>query len=47
VSHALRHTWPQFLVGSPESHTLQKFRPSKISLDRCGYADILGLEKAA
>jgi hypothetical protein len=47
VSHALRHTWPQFLAGSPESVTLKKFLASKISLARCGYADILGLEKAA
>jgi hypothetical protein len=47
VSHALRHTWPQFLAGSTESVTLKKFLASKISLARCGYADILGLEKAA
>ena len=47
VSHALRHTWPQFLAGSPESDTLKKFLADKISLDRCGYAEILGLEKAA
>jgi len=47
VSHALRHTWPEFLAGSPESVTLKKFLASKISLDRCGYVDILGLEKAA
>jgi hypothetical protein len=47
VSHALRHTWPEFLAGSPESLTLKKFLASKISLARCGYADILGLEKAA
>ena len=47
VSHALRHTWPEFLGGSPESLTLKKFLASKISLTRCGYADILGLQKAA
>jgi hypothetical protein len=47
VSHALRHTWPQFLSASPESLTLKKFLASKISLVRCGYAAILGLEKAA
>lgn len=47
VSHALRHTWPQFLAGSPESATLKKFLASKISLARCGYAEILGLKKAA
>jgi hypothetical protein len=47
VSHALRHSWPQFLAASPESATLKKFLTDKISLDRCGYAEILGLEKAA
>jgi hypothetical protein len=47
VSHALRHGWPEFLAASPESVTLKKFLASKISLDRCGYAAILGLEKAA
>jgi hypothetical protein len=47
VTHALRHSWPHFLAGSPESLTLKKFLASKISLDRCGYADTLGLEKAA
>lgn len=47
VSHALRHTWPEFLAASPESQTLKKFLASKISLDRCGYAAILELEKAA
>ena len=41
VSHALRHTWLEFLAGSPESLTLKKFLASKISLARCGYADIL------
>jgi hypothetical protein len=38
--------WPVFLAGSPESVTLKKFLASKISLARCGCADILGLEKA-
>jgi hypothetical protein len=47
VSHALRHTWPEFLAGSPESVTLKKFLASKISLARCGYADSLELENAA
>ena len=47
VSHALRHTWPQFLAASPESITLKKFLTDKISRDRCGYAAILRLEKAA
>src|SRR5713101_7900260 len=47
VSHALRHTWPDFLKGSSQSAILKKFLASKISFDRCGYADILGLEKAA
>src|ERR1035437_1165120 len=47
VSRALRHSWPHFLVGSPESQTIKKFLVSKIHLDRCGYADILGVGKAA
>ncbi len=47
VSHALRHTWPEILAGSPESVNLKRFLASKISLARCGYADLIGLEKAA
>jgi hypothetical protein len=47
VAHALRHSWPQFLAGSPDSAILKKFLASKISLQRCGYADLIGLEKAA
>ena len=47
MTHALRQSWPHFLAGSPESNPLKKFLASKISRDRCGYADILGLEKAA
>jgi hypothetical protein len=47
VTHALRHSWPHFLAGSPESSILKKFLASKISLDRCGYADLLELEMAA
>jgi hypothetical protein len=47
VSHALRHSWPQFLEGSPDSVILKKFLASKISLARRGYADLIGLEKAA
>jgi hypothetical protein len=47
VSHALRHAWPHFLAGSSERVTLKKFLASKITLARCGYAAILGLEEAA
>jgi hypothetical protein len=36
-----------FSGGSPESLILKEFLASKISLDRCGYADSLALEKAA
>jgi hypothetical protein len=43
----LRHSWPHFLAGSSESFILKKFLASRISLDRRGYADILGLEQAA
>jgi len=34
-------------MRSSESFILKKFLASKINLDRCGYADILGLAKAA
>jgi hypothetical protein len=47
VSHALRHTWTEFLKGSSQSAILRKFLASKISLARCGYADILRTDKAA
>ena len=47
VSQALRHSWPEFLAGSHDSAILKKFLATKISLDRCGYADILEGEKAA
>ena len=47
VAQALRHTWPQFLAVSPESLALKKFLASKISPDRCGYAESLELENAA
>jgi hypothetical protein len=47
VTHALRHSWPHFLAGSPESFILKKFLASKISLHRCGYVDLLELEQAA
>jgi hypothetical protein len=47
VSHALRHTWPQFLAGSAESSILKKFLASRISPSHCGYADVVGREKAA
>jgi hypothetical protein len=47
VSHALRHTWPDFLRGSVQSTILKKFLASKISPDRCGYSDALELHMAA
>ena len=47
VSHALRHTWPDFLRGSSQSTILKKFLASKISPARCGYSDALELDKAA
>src|SRR3989442_1014290 len=39
VSHALRHTWPDFLLSSTQSTILKKFLVSKISTQRCGYTD--------
>ena len=47
VSHALRHTWPEFLRGSAESTILKKFLTGKISPARCGYGDAFGLDIAA
>jgi len=47
VSHALRHTWPDFLRGSAPSAILKKFLATKISRERCGYSDALDLDKAA
>jgi hypothetical protein len=47
VTHALRHTWIQFLAGSSESATLKKFLATKITPTRCGYSDSLPLDMAA
>jgi hypothetical protein len=47
VTHAPRHAWPHFLANSPQSLILKKCLGSKISLRRCGYADVLELAKAA
>lgn len=47
VSHALRHTWPDFLRGSTQSTILKKFLATKISPRRCGYSDVFELDKAA
>ncbi len=47
VSHALRHTWPDFLRGSLQSRILKKFLASKVSPERCPYSDIFQLDAAA
>src|SRR6266699_594775 len=47
VSHALRHTWPDFLRGSVQSTILKKFLAIKISPERCPYSDIFQLDAAA
>jgi len=47
VSHALRHTWPDFLANSPETPILKKFLRNKIAPERCGYSDFLQLDEAA
>ncbi len=44
VSHALRHTWPDFLRGLHHHATLKKFLATKISPARCGYCDAFGLD---
>jgi len=47
VSHALRHTWVDFLCGSSQAAILKKFLAPKISTKRCGYCDIFQLSEAA
>jgi hypothetical protein len=47
VAHALRHTWFDFLRGSPQSANLKKFLAAKIAAHRCGYSEAIGLSKAA
>jgi hypothetical protein len=47
VSHALRHTWPDFLRGSAQSTILKKFLANKISPQRGGYSDVFKLDEAA
>jgi hypothetical protein len=47
VSHALRHTWPQFLRSCSPSRALKKFLSSKINPRFCGYSDVFNLDKAA
>ncbi len=47
VSHALRHTWTDFLRGSSQSAILKKFLATRISPERCGYSHALELDKAA
>ena len=47
VSHALRHTWPDFLRGLPQNEILKKFLAGKISPARCGYRDAFSPDIAA
>ncbi len=47
VTHALRHTWLDFLRGSSQAAILKKFLASKISTKRCPYSDIFQLDAAA
>ena len=47
MSHALRHSWPDFLRGLPQGAILKKFLAAKISPQRCGYSDALALKEAA
>jgi hypothetical protein len=47
VSHARRHSWPQFLRGSSQGAILKTFLGSKICPRRCAYADVFQLDKAA
>jgi hypothetical protein len=46
LSHALRHSWPDFLRDSSQSAILRKFLAAKISPARCGYSDAFARDKA-
>jgi hypothetical protein len=47
VSQALRHTWPDFLLGLPQSSILKKFFATKINSARCGYREAFDQDIAA
>ena len=47
VSQALRHTWPDFLLGLSHSNILKKFLAAKISPARCGHLHAFRLVIAA
>ena len=47
VAQALRHTWPQFLRGCPQSLNLKKFLASKINPRFCGYSDVFNIDATA
>lgn len=47
VTHALRHTWPDFLRSLTPGNTLKKFLASKISPRRCAYLDAFEPDVAA
>src|SRR6266567_5341273 len=47
VTHALRHTWPNFLRFSPQAFTLKKFLASKVTLQRASNRHIFELDLAA
>jgi hypothetical protein len=47
VTHALRHTWPDFLRFSPQALTLKIFLANKIALHRAGNHNIFELDLAA
>jgi len=47
VAQALRHTWPDFLLGLPQSANLKKFLATKISSARCAYREAFDLDMAA
>lgn len=47
ISQALRHTWPEFLQGSPQAVILKKFLASRIDPRRCAYLGTFTLDEAA
>ena len=47
VTHALRHTWPDFLRFSPAASILKKFLARKVDPQRAGFVDRNELDLAA
>jgi hypothetical protein len=47
VAHALRNSFPDFLLSLPQSDTLKKFLRSKLAPERCPNLALIQLDQAA